>query len=434
MTALATRLRARLAGLRRDESGATAVFTGVLLVAALGFVGLGVDMGVGYAARRDAQSAADSAAFSGAVGQMAGAPNVADQARAVAANYGLKNGVDGVTVTVNTPPASGAQRTNAQAVEVIITRPGRRFFSGFVTSGATTIAARAVAVAGVAGDGCIVAFNPTDAMSVLNNGTGAVNLQNCSLWANSTNNWGFTQNGSGAFAASAINLGGAGYLNNGFGTVAGPVKLHQTLADPYADVNPPAPPTACDQTGYTAPAGSTTIDPGPDGVMNFCNGLTISGNNQTVTFKPGTYYISGADFLVNGNNTVVDASAGVTFVLTNRNGGAYAKATINGIGQTLKFTAPTSGPTKGIAIFQDRNAPKGGTNTLNGSGSTVSWQGAFYFKNQSVTINGSGQTSGGGCTQILADKVTFNGASSFGANCTGVGTRAIGGFPTTLVE
>jgi Flp pilus assembly protein TadG len=434
---------ARLAALRDDRSGAVAVMTAFLMIVALGFVGLGVDVGTNYAALRQAQGAADSAAFTAGVAQMAGNPDGAAQARAVVASYGMAD----ATVTVNTPPTTGLNKTTPQAVEVIITRPGRAFFSRLFGVGASTISARAVAAPSVVdGNGCLVAFNDKAAYGILNNGTGAVNLKACSLYVNSNSAQGLALTGTGSITGDQMYVHGPGYWKTGTGalTVTGDgnaVKTNQTPApDPYDRLNPNDKPKvkdptmpACTYNGKTVST-TTTFDAG-GGEMGFCNGLNINAIGATVTFKPGTYYVSDQDFRVNGaNNTIIANNA--TFVLTNRAGGAYAHVVINGTTTTLNMTAPTGGDYAGLIFYQDRRAPTDGSqNTINGKANVSTLRGAVYIKKQTVTINGVGLSTGNNCIQVLADKITFNGAAStFGADCSGVGTQTIGSLKMALVE
>jgi Flp pilus assembly protein TadG len=417
------KLLARLAALKDDESGATAVFTGVLMVVALGFVGLGVDVGVGYNAKRVAQNAADSAAYSAGVGKMSGAPNVADQARAIAAQYGLAHGTDGVAVAVNTPPLTGSKAGNGQAVEVVITRPGRRFFSGFFTSGATTIRARAVAVAGTAGDACVLALNPTVAASVLDTGTADVNLNGCSLFSNSSSSSALTMKGGALMSASAIGLVG-GYDKSGNSTLIGTdgIRTGQSaMADPYANVKEPTP-SGCNANNN--PGGNVTYNP-----TTFCNGLTINAG-VTVTLNPGVYFIDRGALTVNGGATLIGNN--VTIVLTSSTGSDYATVQING-NADVDVSAPTTGDTAGVAFFQSRKAPSGTVNKFNG-GSTQTIKGAIYFPKQTVSYRGGSNTGTPGCTQLLADQIEFTGNSNLAINCAGSGVKTVGSTQTTLVE
>jgi hypothetical protein len=361
---------------------------------------------------------------------MAGATNISDQARAVAAQYGFTDGTGGVAVAVNTPPRAGAFTSNAQAVEVIVTRPQARFFAGFLGVGGGTVRGRAVAVAGVNGNGCVIAFDTAALGSVLLNGNPSVNLAGCSLYANSTSPSAMELNGSVDLTADSINLVG-NYSSNGNVNVTTTHGIHTgqpAVADPYAGVNVPAY-SGCDYTNWS-PSTSMTVPAHADGTpVVFCGGVNINGN-VTITFAPGIYVMDRGAFIINGNSHV--RATGVTFVLTSSTGSNYATVTMNG---TTDFVAvaPTTGPTAGLVFFQDRRAPSGGVNVINGNSST-SILGALYFRNQQLTFNGNNATAQGGCTQVLADKVLFSGTPTLQVNCAGAGVKSIGGFSTKLVE
>ncbi|HEY8570997.1 pilus assembly protein TadG-related protein [Phenylobacterium sp.] len=427
------RLRSLAVRLAADRSGATAVITGVTMLVSLGFVGLGADLGVAYAHRRAAQSAADSAAFSAAMGVMSGATSVTNQARSVAKTYGVTNNVDGARVIVNQPATTGPVAGTPTSVEVIVERPMRRFFSGLFGQGDSTIRARAVAVAGRAGDACVLALNRSEIQTVNFVGSTRPNLVDCKLQANSSHGTAMQITGSAQLTALGVNLvGGYSITGNPTLNVTQGVKTSQpSIEDPYADMPIPAA-GACNGPGN--PGGSVwNIAPSPSGVLTWCGGLQLNSTGQTVNFPPGVVVITGANFVVNGGVTV-NATQGTTFVLTRGSGPAYAQAQVNGTA-SLNIVAPPTGPTAGIAIMQDRAAPAStSVNSING-GSSGSIRGAIYFPKQSVRFNGTNNTSSGtGCTQLIADKVQFSGNAAFEIKCAGVGVRALGGFPTKLVE
>jgi len=418
-----------------DRSGATAIMTGLLLVMALGFVGMGIDFGAAYTARRSAQSAADSAAYSAAVAGAAGvAPaNTPAQAKAVTAGYGLVDGAGGVLVTVNTPPVAGAFAGHAEATEVVISRPMPRFFAGLINASSGPIQARAVAAVqpGGNGDGCVVAFDPRDAASVLLNGNPTVNLDGCAIWVNSSDPGALAMNGSATVTATAANVVG-GFFHNGNTHLNAKLNTGvKPLTDPYADVQVPSyPPGKCDASNATVNGNKTqTFTPLNGQPFVFCNGLTLNGG-ANVTFQPGVYVIDGGSLIFNGNTTV--RGTGVTFVLTNHTGSNIATATING-GADVNLSAPINGPTSGLVFYQDRRASTGDHDILNG-GSTQTFKGALYFPRQQLVFNGGTQVNAGGCTQILAYEITFNGNARLADQCDGAGVRGIGGFRVALVE
>src|SRR5689334_6232851 len=92
---------------RRDDRGATATFTALILPVLLGCAGLGAETVMWYATERNMHGASDAAAFSGAVVIGGGGKGIA-QAKATAATNGYIDQTGGVTVMANQPPLSGA--------------------------------------------------------------------------------------------------------------------------------------------------------------------------------------------------------------------------------------------------------------------------------------------------------------------------------------
>jgi hypothetical protein len=115
---------------RDEEQGQALILFAILMLALLFAVGLAIDAGQLYSAKRTEQEAADAAAFAGAVViyQSAAPCNATCQSAAVAAARqdaeinGYVDGVNLTTVVVNFPPLSGAYVNDMRHVEVIITR------------------------------------------------------------------------------------------------------------------------------------------------------------------------------------------------------------------------------------------------------------------------------------------------------------------------
>ena len=123
--------------------------------------------------------------------------------------------------------------------------------------------------------------------------------------------------------------------------------------------------------------------------------------------------------------------SGVTIIFTSSTGSNYASATING-GATLAITAPTTGPTAGIAIFGDRSMPTSTTFKFNGGAGQIIG-GALYVPKGTLEYAG-GNNANTNCTQVIADTVTFVGNSQLAINCAGYGTQPIGTSMASLVE
>ena len=119
---------------RRDGDGGQAiVMVAIVFMALLFAVGLAVDAGQLFAAKRAQQEAADAAAFAGAVVLYQGGTVAQATAAAIndATTNGYTDGVNGTTVTVNgsatassNPPTSGlyASENPVMHVEVVIIR------------------------------------------------------------------------------------------------------------------------------------------------------------------------------------------------------------------------------------------------------------------------------------------------------------------------
>jgi hypothetical protein len=411
----------------RDRSGASAIVVSLSLTAVLGAAGLAVDLGTAYAQRRQAQNAADSAAFSGAAAAFAGATDVAGQAGAVAARYGFRDGVNGVTVTVRSPPAEGGYAGDPLAVEVIIRRPGPRFFSSLIVSSAQIVRARAVGRAGTHGDACVLALSQEASASAAETGKADIRLNGCSLFANSSSPTALQLNGGASLTATTVGVvGGYSVSSNATLTTTSGVRTNQKpLADPYNDVPVPRP-DKCTYNGASLSGVQRIANAGP---TVFCNGLSINAG-ANITLDPGVYIIDRGDLTVNGGATLTGTA--VTIVLTSSTGSNYATVHING-NSTIDLSAPASGATAGLVFFQDRRAPGGVGNVFNG-GSTQRINGAIYFPNQLVTFTGGSTTQTSGCTQLLASEIAFKGNSSLRFECAGTGVRAAGGTATSLVE
>src|SRR5260370_7165783 len=91
----------------------------------LGRPGLGTEVGMWDVSKRTMHSAADSAAFSGALARYNGESTAqyTSEAKSIAGNYGFVDGTGGVVVTVNSPPATGNYTAKPNAAQVLIPQP-----------------------------------------------------------------------------------------------------------------------------------------------------------------------------------------------------------------------------------------------------------------------------------------------------------------------
>jgi hypothetical protein len=235
-------------------------------------------------------------------------------------------------------------------------------------------------------------------------------------------------------SANALNLSGSAQITAKTASIVGNYQTSGTakitatggittgaaaMADPYANVTPPAP-GACNQTALHVTAAKSLAASGSTPYV-FCNGLSVSGT-ANLTLGPGVYIINAGNFAVSGTATV--SGTGVTIILTNTaTPSSTGSVSISG-GTTVNLSAPTSGTTAGIAIFQDR-AASGGTNNFSG-GSTQTITGALYMPNEAVTYSGNSGNTPAPCTQLIGYTLSFSGSSNFNANCNGLGLAGMG--------
>jgi Flp pilus assembly protein TadG len=401
--------------LKRDQRGLMSVLIAIGLTVLLGFAALGVDVSLWERAKNDVQAAADAAANSVAAAAAASnsAGRLTAEANAAAAANGFQNGMNGVTVTMNNPPASGAYAGNGNAYEVVITAPQKVYLASALRGAtAPTVKGRAVGLVQTVGPVCILSLvtTPTNPAKppLLASGSAVVNAPNCDIDANSPTSKSIQTTGSGSMKGQDIYTAGGvsgnvtAFDTNGVHTDSG------LTPDPYATTR--SIPT--DRVKSTLPwkgtiGTDTTNDPS---VMVWNGNVTVSG---PTILNPGVYIINNGNFTSSYPITGTD----VTIVLTGTTNGVF---TIDA-GATLNLSAPTTGTTAGI-VFWAATEPSAGAllDAFNG-GSNNTITGAVYSPYHQVNYTGSSK-SGTGCTQLIGRYLNFSGSATFNHNCNGVGT------------
>jgi Flp pilus assembly protein TadG len=410
------RPRSLLREFSSDQSGNYIIMMALLMPALVGFVGLGTDYALWVYTHQTAQAAAESAAVSAATA----GNNITVEAHAVAAAYGFVHESNGATITVNQPPQSGSHTTTAGAIEVIVQRVQTPAFSSAVwNTRQVAISARAVAVGG--GAGCVLSLNRTASGAITVQGSAQVALAGCNLNDNSNSGTALSVGGSGTLSANAIGVVGNVSGSSGITTTNGITTGAAATSDPYASATFPSF-SGCDENNLTVKT-ATTKDHGV-----YCGGISINAG-ATLTLNPGIYYLDQGGLSMAGNSTIT--GTGVTLVFTSSTGNNWANVAISG-NAIVNLTAPTSGPTAGIVFFGDRNMSVGTSFKLGGGGSQT-FGGAVYLPKADLTFSG-GASSSNGCTQLIADTVTFTGNSNLAINCGGYGTKSMGSATASLVE
>jgi Flp pilus assembly protein TadG len=416
----------------RDRRGGYSTMAALLMPVLAGFTALGTETGLWFYAHQTMQGAADGAAFSGATAySQGGTTTYSGEAQAVAAKYGFVQGANGTTVTVNHPPTAGAYTTNANAVEVIVQQTQKRLFSAVIMANDVNIVARAVATSTPSNSTCVLGLDTSAANTVQLLNNAALPDPNCGVASNSSSATAVSLSNNATLAGAVTSHGGIFTSNNSFATNPSQQSNAPVTPDPYAAANAGTPPACTSQNGAGANNGSRSLSPdtfvGGVGMARFCAGLNFS-NNFNVTFAPGVYFIDSQ--LVFGNNATITGTD-VTLVIN----GNYAITINNNAHVTL--SAPTTGPTAGIAFFGNRT----GTSTVTqrfANNTVLNLTGALYFPNQILELdNNTSSLPNHGCTQVIGRMVRFMNNVDLGANCAGTGVKQIGsggGGIVSLVE
>jgi len=425
-----TFLARTLRRLSRNERGSTSILIAIGLTALFGFAALGVDVSLWLRAKNNAQNAADAAANSAGAAAYQVNPTARIQAdvNAMAAANGFQNGMNGVTVTLHNPPTSGAYAGNASAYEVIVTAPQKVYLASAMPGAtAPTVKGRAVAALVFKNPGptfptCILGLSPlANNVDVTFNGGSTVTANGCEVEADSPSSSSVNTNGGGSIHAKAVRtVGGVSGGNISVEDNPGIFTNQASIPDPYADRTIPSMPAASGSNKWSGTVQNTGSGDPP--VMTINGNVDVKGNT---TLSPGIYIINNGSFNDQGQYSVT--GNGVTIILTSSN-----PASDNGTfsvtgGASLNLTAPTYGPTAGMALWADKNLPNK-EDTFAG-GSTGSLVGAIYLPSHDVKFAGN-DSAASKCAQMIAYNIIFTGASTFNHNCNGVGTADPQGQPT----
>ena len=424
----------------RDESGQVLVMTIFCMAVLIGALGLAVDVGVLFHARRNMQTAADAAAMAGATELFYnGSTNVDAKAYAAAKANGVDHTAAGNTVNVIIAPTlSGGGGACASCVEVQLSTANptvfmatfANLFSGSKAYSSINVSAMGVAGAPGYSHTCAYIMDPTDPDTLDIHGAGRIVAPGCDVYVNSNNQAALCVTGS----AGKTDLSPGGSIDVvGNQDSKGPCKGNPgpptnfgagVQSSPYATTLDPDPATnssdcksITDLSGSGGSLSGTVTGPGYGNYACYSNGACTTKKGVTtctpvtlssVTMGPGNYVfttgvtITGATTIGQGNTTTdkTNPNGGATVIVT---GGTYDSGTAT----TFTDWAPadTSNPYNGLAIYQIPSD----TNSMTlqfGSGSSV-FMGAVYAPSAPVTLHDQGGSVN--ATQLIVSTIYLNG-------------------------
>ncbi len=328
---------------QNKTKGQALILIAVAMAVLIGMTALAVDGGSAYLDRRSAQNAADTAALAAAFAIANNDPNWRQAALNSTAQNGYANGSANVEVYKcnETGASCGQYQGNAEYIQVIITSTRSTFFGGLFGQNQITnrvqaiVRARAAQQGAMVNGNAVVALAPHECRAITFQGNASMTLQNGGIFVNSdcSNQAFFNQSAAGdLYAPSLEAVGGVTYNPSSVHIPPGQIRTG-VAQQPYPPSWLPDPSQFCDSSNTRS---------------------SLPGNN----LAPGIYCLTGS-LQVNGNQTI--SGDGVTIVLLN------GELRTNGNG-AINISAPTSGPTKGLAIYLPLGNASGVT--INGNANT----------------------------------------------------------------
>lgn len=392
-----------------DARGAVAVIFGLLLPVLLGVTGLGIEIGYWYTERDRLQIAADTAAYSALVAYSV--DQDLSKARAVgerqAAASGLRNG----QIEIVIPAPGGTLGPNSS--RAVLSTDATLFLTAlFLPEGSIKIGVDSYAVMEElpASPPCMLALKPAQERSIILAASVQARM-NCVVATNSTSLNAVWAEGTASLTADCVKAPGTIGTNGGARVTLTqcPAYQREVSDDAFAETpywgSAKVPDTGVfvDQHvtqgryGVGRPAGSQ-LQPGKYG-----NIVEVDGE---VTLAPGIYYFSKGFRATPGSRIT---GHGVTIYVD--------QTKVLDIAQnvTWDLKAPTTGPTKGMAIMGNP-AIKGGDVRLIGVLGNV--EGGIYFPEQRVLTEAGPNLPKARCTQLVASVIDVRGAGTINNDCT----------------
>lgn len=409
----------------RDESGQVLVMTFFCLGILIGCLGLAIDVGVLFHARRNMQAAADAAAMAGATEMFYnGSTNVVAKANAAAKGMGVDPAAAGNTVNVTVSPTLTGGVACPSCVQVSLATPNPTLFIAtmskwvFKSSNFSSVNVSAMAVAGSPGSSqtCVYIMDPSADSTLWIHGAGSINAPNCGVYVNSDSPDAFCVTGNAGksdFAQVAVH-GGQNGKGNCKGDPGPPVYTDTGVQSlPAAWQNVPTDPTQnCPGGSVTSVASlsGTVAGPGYGVYKCYANPAGCKTNKGVTTCTPVTLSSATLGPGIYVFETGVKITGATTIGTNSPNGGATVVVTGNGAydsgtATTFYDYAPTSGTYNGIAIYQ----PLSDTQPMElqfGSGSSV-FDGAIFAPGAAVNLHDQGGAVT--ATDLIVGQMYING-------------------------
>jgi len=390
----------------RDERGQALILIAIALGGLLLGIGLALDTGQLFVARRAAQTAADAGAWAGAAVLYAGGS--AAQARTAAATDATRNGyTDGgfVTVTTTSPPASGTYANDPGYIEVTITEQVLTRFLPGAGGSRTPVTVRAIAGLARSGSGLAVIVTRPAGNTTFQLSTGTrFTVTGGGTNTNTTSTNSIQIAGGGAFLTATFNrfTGGVQAADAGRMSPA-PTTGVAAVADPFVALAGPSTTGVPTFAGQNITNATVTLSPG------LYTGLVTVGNLGIARLNGGKYIFRAGLTTTGTGSLILAGTGGVLLYNANANypaaGGVCGSLSLAGTG-TMTLGAGTTGSYAGMLVFQDR-ACAGAVAITVRTGTTLG--GTLYVPAATLTVTAANNVTI--ASQIVAYELAIAGGN-----------------------
>jgi Putative Flp pilus-assembly TadE/G-like len=381
-------------------------------------MGLAVDVGYVYVEHQRLQAAVDAAAIGAALLLPSSPSNATLQAAALQAVTDAAGGA--MIGTLNTPIT--VSRTSSSVTVTLVSAS-----QGFFTQAFPTLMSASATAGTKSSTSCVLALASAVVDAIQVDNMGSITGSSCGIFSDSSSSASIYLNSGTIRGTSVGAVGGVQRSNSGSNTLSpAPVSGAVAKPDPYASRTVPTY-GSCNYNNASFTAWRSGPYQFTQSQNVFCGNTTIGGNGTTDTFAPGVYYVVNGNLTF--NNAGVTSASGVTFVLTGTSPGAFSWTNSSG---TYQMSAPISGATAGILVWQ--TCGSGGISPASqfAGGSTLQISGAIYAPCGELQLSNNAQivTATGGFVSVVADTIDVTGSAGIAA--TASSTSGNGGISVAL--
>jgi len=427
----------------RDERGQVLALTIFSVTVLMGALGLAIDVGVLFHAKRNMQTVADAAAMAGATELYYYGSNTANvttevgnAAKAAAKANGVDSTVSGNTVLVTIGVTLPGGEVCSSCVEAQVAMPTPTIFMQTMSrlwklngsNNFSSVNVSAMAVAGGPGvsNNCMYVMDPTDSDTLGIHGSGDINAAGCGVYVNSNNPAALCVTGSaGKSTLADIDVVGGQDSHGGCGGSPGtfPTNLGAPAQTPaIANLVPTNPAANCSSVTDLSSSGGTlsgSVNSGGKEGTYYCytdsamshgsvTPVTISG----ATMGPGIYVFESG-VTITGNDTIGVGSGTGTSAQTNSGGGATivvsgtnSQLNMDTASQVTIWAPNDTVEYNSVAVYQPLSDAQ--PMLLSFGSSTSIFMGTVYAPSSTVTLHDEG---GGGvtATNLVVGQIYVNG-------------------------